>query len=642
MNILKQSTAATIKLGAFVDDSDGKTAETGLTISQADIRLSKNGGDFAQTHNSAGATHDEFGYYDIPLDTTDTNTLGRLRVSVSKSGALPVWQDFMVVTANIYDTLCSTASLNVNVASLSTDAITAASLKADAITEIQNGLATAAALSVVDDFVDELESRLTASRAGYLDKLNVAGDLANTSNANSFKADVSGLATASALAAVDDLVDELESRLTAIRAGYLDKLNVSGILANTDNANLFKADVSGLATAAALATVNSYVDELESRLTAARATYLDKLNVAGTLANTSNADTFKADVTKLDATVSSRLAAADYTDPDNAGITAIKAKTDNLPAIPAPANEYDTELAAIQADLNNPDQYKADVSGIPAAVWAYTTRTLSSFGTLVSNIWAHATRTLSAFGFTVATQSDANVTAIKAKTDNLPASPAPAGEYDTELASIQADLDNPNQYKADVSGLATTTHLQEVEDKVDTADTVVDAIKAKTDNLPANPAPAGEYDIRLTAIQTDLDNPNQYKADVSALSKTTHVQEVEDKVDAVKLKTDNIPANPAIAGEYTARLIAIQADLDDPAQYQADVSGIPDAILAKVIVDTLTVEQVLKVLAAVETGVTTGGGTDTIVYTGKDGTTIQLTGVDLDGNRTAVIVTPGA
>ena len=219
-----------------------------------------------------------------------------------------------------------------------------------------------------------------------------------------------------------------------------------------------------------------------------------------------------------------------------------------------------------------------DIYNLPTAVWAFTNRTLSSSGTLVSNIWTHATRTLSAFGFTVATNSDANVTAIKVKTDNPPASPAPAGEYDTELAAIQADLDNPSQYKADVS----------------------------------------------------------------ALAKTTHVQEVEDKVDAVKLKTDNIPANPAIAGEYTASLEAIQADLDNPEQYKADVSGIPDAILENVIVDTLTVEQVLKVLAAVETGITTGGGTDTITYTGKDGTEIRLTGVDENGNRTAVIVTPGA
>ena len=118
MNILKQSTVATVKLGAFVDDTDGKTAETGLTISQADIRLSKNGGDFAQTNNDTGATHDEFGYYGIPLDTTDTGTLGRLRVAVSVSGALPVWQDFLVVTANVYDTLCSTDTFDVNVATI--------------------------------------------------------------------------------------------------------------------------------------------------------------------------------------------------------------------------------------------------------------------------------------------------------------------------------------------------------------------------------------------------------------------------------------------------------------------------------------------------------------------------------------------
>ena len=126
MNILKKSTAATIKLGPFIDDTDGKTAETGLTIAQADIRLSKNGGDFAQTNNTAGATHDENGYYDIPLNATDTGTLGRLRVAVSKSGALPVWQDFLVVTANVYDTLCSTDSLDVNVTSLADDVITAA------------------------------------------------------------------------------------------------------------------------------------------------------------------------------------------------------------------------------------------------------------------------------------------------------------------------------------------------------------------------------------------------------------------------------------------------------------------------------------------------------------------------------------
>ena len=43
-------------------------------------------------------------------------------------------------------------------------------------------------------------------------------------------------------------LDDVESRLTAVRAGYLDKLNVSGTLANSDAADTYKANVSGLST----------------------------------------------------------------------------------------------------------------------------------------------------------------------------------------------------------------------------------------------------------------------------------------------------------------------------------------------------------------------------------------------------------
>jgi len=120
---IKQSTASTIKLGPFLDDTDGKTPKTGLTISQADIRLSKNGGAFAQSNNTAGATHNENGYYDVPLNATDANTLGTLRVAVSKSGALPVWQDFMVVPANVWDSMFGASVLNVNVSTMSSGAV---------------------------------------------------------------------------------------------------------------------------------------------------------------------------------------------------------------------------------------------------------------------------------------------------------------------------------------------------------------------------------------------------------------------------------------------------------------------------------------------------------------------------------------
>lgn len=102
---LKQSTAVTLKIGPFLDETDGKTAETGLTISQADVRLSKNGGDIAQKNESTSCTHDELGIYGCPIDTTDTGTLGRLQLWVHESGALPVWHEFMVVPANVWDSL---------------------------------------------------------------------------------------------------------------------------------------------------------------------------------------------------------------------------------------------------------------------------------------------------------------------------------------------------------------------------------------------------------------------------------------------------------------------------------------------------------------------------------------------------------
>ncbi len=167
---LKQSTATDVELGPFVDDTDGKTAETGLTISQADCQLIKNGGAAAQKNDATSASHLAGGHYKVPLNTTDTNTLGRLRLYVNESGALPVWRDFMVLPANIYDSLVGGSDyLDVNTvqaagtawgsgaitaASIAADAITAAKVASDAVTEIQNGLATAAALTTIDDFLD--------------------------------------------------------------------------------------------------------------------------------------------------------------------------------------------------------------------------------------------------------------------------------------------------------------------------------------------------------------------------------------------------------------------------------------------------------------------------------------------------------
>ena len=112
---LKQSTATTITLGPFVDETNGKDAEVALTLAQADIRLSKNDGAFAQVGEATTATHKEIGYYSKNLNTTDTGTLGVLTVAVHEAGALPIRQDYEIVPANIWDSWYGTDKQEVDV-----------------------------------------------------------------------------------------------------------------------------------------------------------------------------------------------------------------------------------------------------------------------------------------------------------------------------------------------------------------------------------------------------------------------------------------------------------------------------------------------------------------------------------------------
>ncbi len=126
---LKQSTAVDILLGPCIDDGDGKSAEIGLTL---DVELSKNGQPLADSE-SAPPTHDAAGdvdgYYNCILGTTDTNTLGILTVVAHAAGFLPVRLDYQIVTANWFDTMCSTENLDVNVKEVSDDSTAADNLE---------------------------------------------------------------------------------------------------------------------------------------------------------------------------------------------------------------------------------------------------------------------------------------------------------------------------------------------------------------------------------------------------------------------------------------------------------------------------------------------------------------------------------
>lgn len=125
---LKQSTAVVIPFGPALLPADGLTLVTSL-VSAIDnaatgIMLSKNGGAKAVRHATVTAsTYDAYGDYRVTLDTTDTNTLGSLRAAfANNTGVLPIWQDFEVVPANVYDSQIGSTStfLKADIAAINT------------------------------------------------------------------------------------------------------------------------------------------------------------------------------------------------------------------------------------------------------------------------------------------------------------------------------------------------------------------------------------------------------------------------------------------------------------------------------------------------------------------------------------------
>ena len=163
---IKQSTAYTFRFGPFLDDTDGKTAETGLTIEDSHLRVSKAGGNFIDKNETTNAAHDEAGFYVVILDATDTNTVGELQIAAHISGALPVFKTFQVVEEAIY------ASLFAASADLITK-IDAIDTVVDAVL-VDTGTTIPATITTIDNFLDtEIAAILADTGTTLNDKIDV-------------------------------------------------------------------------------------------------------------------------------------------------------------------------------------------------------------------------------------------------------------------------------------------------------------------------------------------------------------------------------------------------------------------------------------------------------------------------------------
>lgn len=146
MIYLRQSTASQeVHLGPFVDSTDAVTLESALTIANTDIKVYKAGATAAANKNSGGATYDANGIYVAVFDATDTNTPGSGRIVVNMAGALPVFMDFTVLPAQVYDSLIDgTDLLDANMSQISGAAVSTTTAQIGANVIQLSGGATAA------------------------------------------------------------------------------------------------------------------------------------------------------------------------------------------------------------------------------------------------------------------------------------------------------------------------------------------------------------------------------------------------------------------------------------------------------------------------------------------------------------------
>ena len=121
MNLAKYNTAKTFLVGPILD-ADG-VAKTDEVV--ASIKVTKNGS-VGAAHGSSTLTHNHTGHYLYAANAGDIDTYGEVEFSLNSTTNAMAPVKFQVVTANTYDTFCSTDMLNVNVETIK-DATVAAS-----------------------------------------------------------------------------------------------------------------------------------------------------------------------------------------------------------------------------------------------------------------------------------------------------------------------------------------------------------------------------------------------------------------------------------------------------------------------------------------------------------------------------------
>jgi hypothetical protein len=143
MRYLRTNTACRITVGPFFDKTDGITPETALTVTSCKLTMMVDSSDVptlvidAAPTASGGnndmvhVTGDDAGFYDLELTAAQTNYLGRAMIAITDAAThCPVFHEFMIVPAVVYDAvILGTDLLDVSMTQISGDAQSATDLK---------------------------------------------------------------------------------------------------------------------------------------------------------------------------------------------------------------------------------------------------------------------------------------------------------------------------------------------------------------------------------------------------------------------------------------------------------------------------------------------------------------------------------
>jgi hypothetical protein len=285
---------------------------------------------------------------------------------------------------------------------------------------------------------------------------------------------------------------------------------------------------------------------------------------------------------------------------------------------------------------------------------------------------------------------DTVVDAIKAKTDNIPASPATEAKQDTVIAYLDTEV---------AAILADTNELQADWANGGRLDLLVDGVKAKTDSLTFTVA--GDVDCNVqtwkggaapdmtgdaygilnnvtygnSALKTLIDalsgatGVSVSKILNTALTETDagylaaafkklfdvltpvltceSVNQNQDNATTAEIKTALEAAGSSLAlilEDTGTTLDTLVKDIPTNAELATALDPLPtaaeiaDAVHDEVVESTLTFRQMLRIFMSVLTGKSSGGGTTTIIFQDIADTKARITAtVDADGNRTNIV-----